>query len=102
MLFLLKNLYRKENGEYGLKLNLEAIENNYEAIIGEVILDKPTSIPTLFIKGEKSNYINEEDFEAISQNYLNVSFATGNEVIYHSGFGFFIRVDSGFEHQSKI
>ena len=25
MLFLLKNLYRKENGEYGLKLNLEAI-----------------------------------------------------------------------------
>lgn len=76
MLFLLKNLYRKENGEYGLKLNLGAIENNYEAIIGEVVLDKPTSIPTLFIKGEKSNYINDADFEAISQNYLNVSFAT--------------------------
>jgi esterase len=76
MLFLLKNLYRKENGEYGLKLNLEAIENNYEAITGEVVLDKPTSIPTLFIKGEKSNYINETDFETINLKYLNVSFAT--------------------------
>jgi pimeloyl-ACP methyl ester carboxylesterase len=76
MLFLLKNLYRKENGEYGLKLNLEAIEANYEAIIAEVILDKPKSIPTLFIKGEKSNYIIDADFKAITQNYLNISFAT--------------------------
>lgn len=76
MLFLLKNLHRKENGEYGLKLNLEAIENNYEAIIGEVSIEKPTSIPTLFIKGEKSNYINEADLETINQKYLKVSFAT--------------------------
>lgn len=76
MLFLLKNLYRKENGEFGLKINLDAIENNYEEIICEVIIDKPLNIPTLFIKGQNSNYITENDKTVINQNFINVRFET--------------------------
>ncbi len=76
MLFLLKNLYRKENGEFGLKINLEAIENNYEEIIGEVIFNKPLNTPTLFIKGQNSNYITENDKILIPQNFTKVSFIT--------------------------
>lgn len=76
MLFLLKNIYRKENGEFGLKINLEAIENNYEEIIGEVIFNKPLNTPTLFIKGQNSNYITENDKILIPQNFTKVSFIT--------------------------
>ena len=76
MLFLLKNLYRKENGEFALKINLEAIENNYEEIIGEVIFNKPLNTPTLFIKGQNSNYITENDKILIPQNFTKVSFIT--------------------------
>ncbi len=76
MLFLLKNLYRKENGEFGLKINLEAIENNYEEIIGEVVFNKPLNTPTLFIKGQNSNYITENDKILIPQNFTKVSFIT--------------------------
>jgi len=76
MLFLLKNLYRKENGMFGLKINLEAIENNYAQIIGEILFTKPISVPTLFIKGEKSHYITDADIENIKINFTQVSFET--------------------------
>ena len=69
MLFLLKNLYRKDDGEFGLKINLKAIENNYQEIIGEIEFNKPLDIPTLFIKGENSNYISEKDKENIKQKF---------------------------------
>lgn len=76
MLFLLKNLYRTENGEFGLKINLEAIEKNYSEIIGKIEFKKPIEIPTLFIKGQNSNYILESDKEDIKQSFSNVTFAT--------------------------
>lgn len=76
MLFLLKNLYRKENGEFGLKINLDAIEKNYSEIIGKIEFNKTVKIPTLFIKGENSNYISVNDEEEIKQSFSDVKFAT--------------------------
>lgn len=76
LLFLLKNLYRKENSQFGLKINLEALENNYPEIIGGIKFTKPIEIPTLFIKGENSNYISIDDKEKIEHDFLNVQFAT--------------------------
>lgn len=59
--FLLKNLYRTESGDFQWRLNLATITENID-IIGEP-LDSETiiTIPTLFIKGSKSNYIKAED-----------------------------------------
>ena len=68
-LFLLKNLYWKTKGKLALRLNLEALVNNVEAI-GEGLPDNATfTKPALFIKGERSNYITQEDEKLILQHF---------------------------------
>jgi esterase len=63
--FLLKNLYRREDQTYAWRLNLDAIydhaSNIGRGISTEYIYEKPT----LFIRGEKSDYILPEDEERI-------------------------------------
>jgi pimeloyl-ACP methyl ester carboxylesterase len=56
--FLLKNLSREKGGGFRWKMNLELLAGAYETILDEAelsVIDKPT----LFIKGENSDYINE-------------------------------------------
>jgi esterase len=72
--FLMKNLTRHKDGSYGLKMNLEAIENAYDEIIGEITFDWPLSMPTLFLKGGDSNYVTEEDEHEIEKWFSNVEF----------------------------
>jgi esterase len=60
-LFLMKNLYRKEDNTFGWRMNLDAIEKNYENIAAAVTSDIPFKKSALFIKGGKSNYIKQED-----------------------------------------
>ncbi|MGB7785372.1 MAG: alpha/beta fold hydrolase [Salinimicrobium sp.] len=68
-LFLLKNLYWKSKGKLALRLNLEALINNIEAV-GEILPDDAVyNKPTLFIKGEKSDYIQEEDRQLIKRHF---------------------------------
>ncbi len=64
-LFLLKNLTRKKEGGYRWKPNLVAIVENYQNILENVTGDIPSDIPTLFIKGGKSDYIQKLDYETI-------------------------------------
>lgn len=60
-LFLLKNLYWKEAGKLDWRFNLNALENHIEDILAEVPFSTTIQVPTLFIKGELSNYILNED-----------------------------------------
>jgi esterase len=76
LLFLLKNLEANPEGGYKLKLNVNAIEKAYEHISGKIEIPYPINIPTLFMKGERSNYISTEDEAAIQDYFPNVSFAT--------------------------
>jgi pimeloyl-ACP methyl ester carboxylesterase len=75
-LFLLKNLHRSKEGGFHWKFNLQGIYDNYEAIIDKVSLDWPFSNPSLFIKGAKSNYISEEDEDAIYEMFPNAEFTS--------------------------
>lgn len=60
-LFLLKNLYWKEKGVLGLRMNLKALTDNIEAI-GEALPDEAVfGKPTLFIGGGDSGYIEPTD-----------------------------------------
>ncbi len=63
--FLLKNLSRTKEGHYRWKFNLDVLHNNYDNILGEVKGDFPFENPTLFIRGSRSNYIEDSDFEDI-------------------------------------
>lgn len=69
--FLLKNLYWKEKGRLGWKFNLPVIKKNIEIIGNQLENIRKFDKPTLFIRGTKSNYILESDFEAIKRIFTN-------------------------------
>jgi esterase len=69
--FLLKNVYRNHDGSFGWKLNLQTLHDNLPEILDGLDPQKfingngVTGFPVLFIKGEKSNYILDEDLRLI-------------------------------------
>lgn len=73
--FLLKNLSRSKGG-YSWKLNLKAIDENIEAI-GEGLEERlATEKEVLFIRGEKSHYVRDEDYILINQIFPNAQIET--------------------------
>lgn len=73
--FLLKNLYWVEKGQLGWRMNLSSIVDNIYEILKEIEIKK-SNIETLFIRGEKSNYILKEDFELIANVFSNSKIET--------------------------
>ncbi|MFA8434355.1 MAG: alpha/beta fold hydrolase [Marinifilaceae bacterium] len=69
--FLLKNLKRKEDKSFGWKLNTSAIHSHLPEIMDGMNGEDfsmgrgITGFPILFIRGENSNYIREEDHKLI-------------------------------------
>jgi esterase len=62
--FLLKNLYWKDKGQLGWRINIPVLERELPAIVGELPF-KEVLIDTLFMRGGQSNYIREEDYDQI-------------------------------------
>lgn len=74
--FLLKNLYRNEEGKFDWRLNLKVITDQID-IVGEPLgEDTRIDAPTLFIRGRNSNYILENDETLIKKIFSNVSIET--------------------------
>lgn len=73
--FLLKNLYWKEKGKLAWRMNLEVLEREMENILSAIPSD-PVMTPTLFIRGELSNYILDEDFEQIEEQFIDSEIVT--------------------------
>ena len=69
VLFLMKNLYWKEKGKLGWRPNLQAISYHVDAMYDGVFYSAKFDRPALFIRGEKSDYILEEDIPDILQNF---------------------------------
>jgi len=67
--FLLKNLYWETKDRLGLRANISVLSQKAEAV-GEAL---PSSYlfhgPTLFLKGEKSDYITDEDSSLLKQHF---------------------------------
>ena len=60
--FLLKSLYWKTNEELALRFNLNSLQENIEIISGwPELIGANSNIDTLFIRGGRSNYIDEND-----------------------------------------
>jgi pimeloyl-ACP methyl ester carboxylesterase len=64
--FLLKNLYWKTNTQLAWRFNLTAIEKHIEEVGKQTAAESSFNKPTLFIRGEKSNYIKDEDAAGIN------------------------------------
>ena len=73
--FLLKNLQRTDNG-FSWKLNLPVIRDNIEAIGEAVPEGQNFEKPTLFVRGAKSDYVQDEDETLIKQHFPKAQIAT--------------------------
>jgi esterase len=65
--FLLKNLVRNDAGVFAWRINLEGIARNYGEIIKSLHQNNCFGKPALFLKGENSNYIQQEDLPLITR-----------------------------------
>ena len=63
--FLLKNLYRKGDDKYVWRINLPVIARNIQKLGEATQKDRNFDSPTLFIKGELSDYILPQDVDLI-------------------------------------
>ncbi len=75
--FLLKNLKRKNTGGFYWQLNIKALVSTLEHVIDAappVKLGAQSFIQTLFIKGELSPYITNDDMEAIPDIFPNAKY----------------------------
>ncbi|GAB3934867.1 alpha/beta fold hydrolase [Larkinella terrae] len=74
--FLLKNLYRNEQGQFDWRLNLPVIEQELYGIGGELRNLRIVTEPTLFIRGSESPYIKDEDELEIKRIFPNSTLET--------------------------
>lgn len=74
--FLLKNLDYDEDAGYRWKMNLDVIYQNYDAVSADIEAHGTFDHPALFIRGEQSDYISEEDEGKIRQRFPKARIAT--------------------------
>lgn len=74
--FLLKNLYRKEEGGFAWRFNLPLLTSNIENVGAEVKSDVKVEAPALFMRGEKSDYMLDEDWNGILNMFPNARLET--------------------------
>ncbi|MCC7302302.1 MAG: alpha/beta fold hydrolase [Bacteroidia bacterium] len=59
--FLLKNIYRSEAGVFAWRFNLPVIARHYAAVT-VAIAGPPVNNRVLFLRGDRSSYVRDEDF----------------------------------------
>ena len=74
--FLLKNLARHENGRLRWKIHLEAIDQNHDKLVRGLAPERSFNKPALFIRGGRSNYIEDDDASLIHQMFPQAEIAT--------------------------
>lgn len=75
-LFLMKNLYRPTPETFAWRMNLPVLTAQIGSI-GEALNSPwPLNVPTLFLAGEKSDYIRPQDHDLIMEMFTNASLRT--------------------------
>jgi esterase len=74
---LMKNLARDEQGKFRWKINLPVIQSHYEAVNAALpVQSMQFEKPTLFIRGEHSDYILLEDLKPIAASFPRAELVT--------------------------
>lgn len=73
--FLLMNLIKHES-QLKWRINLPALNANYPALLNAVCADALYQSPSLFIRGERSDYVQAKDIEQINRHFVNAQFAS--------------------------
>lgn len=94
--FLLKNIYRKKEGGFAWRINLPVLTAKIEEVGKALECTHTIEVPTLFIGGANSNYIQESDVEEI-----NLKFASAN-IVMIEGAGHWVHAEKPVELLSAI
>lgn len=68
-LFLLKNLYWIEKGQLALRINLKVLKENVSEVGEALPIHSKFEKPTLFLRGDKSEYVMPNDEALIKQHF---------------------------------
>ncbi len=74
--FLMKNLSRTPDGGFEWKMNFSAIYHHYQDILAPIEVQARFEGDTLFIRGEKSYYIQDADWQGILLKFPNAKLET--------------------------
>lgn len=77
--FLLKNLFWVEKGQLGLRVNLEVLTKNISEVGEALPIHLKFEKSTLFLRGDRSEYIGANDERLIKMQFPNASIATVNK-----------------------
>ena len=95
--FLMKNLRRsKHSGSYEWKMALDYIYNNYQQILGNIPSQGSFDNPSLFVKGNESDYLSIGDMELIRSSFSNSNLKVINDA------GHWVHVDKPVELYTSI
>lgn len=75
-LFLLKNLHWVEKGQLGLRINLPVLKDNVSEVGEALPIHATFDKDTLFLRGDKSEYIGEQDEAIIHRHFPNSEIVT--------------------------
>lgn len=74
--FLMKNLSRTKDGIYHWKMNLSVLHDHYTDMLGAIESPLPYEGPALFIRGERSPYILDDDWSDLTDLFPHARLAT--------------------------
>jgi pimeloyl-ACP methyl ester carboxylesterase len=75
-LFLLKNLYRNEKKEFAWRFNIDVLLEKVQNIQDASFISGQLNVPTHFIRGSNSGYINSSDEILIKKHFTDFSICT--------------------------
>jgi esterase len=93
--FLMKNLTRDGDHGFRWRIPLDAIMNNYDELTRAVIVGQPFNKPVCFIRGGRSNFLEDSDLPSIRACFPQAQFNT------IAGAGHWVHIDAPVEF-SKI
>jgi pimeloyl-ACP methyl ester carboxylesterase len=74
--FLIKNIARHEDGSFRWRIDLDAITNNYTELTKAIAPKHPFAKPACFIRGGRSDYLQDEDYPLIQKIFPRAEFVT--------------------------
>lgn len=74
--FLLKSLYRVDKSRYGWRFNLDVLGNSQSMVGFQDAINDQINIPTLFVRGGNSGYINDNDLVIIEHAFAKADLKT--------------------------
>jgi pimeloyl-ACP methyl ester carboxylesterase len=95
-LFLAKNIERSDTGGFAVKSNIKVLKSSYQEIIGKLEFTHAYNGPVLFITGEKSHYLKEEDKPYINKYFPQVQYTTVSKA------GHWVHADNPSEFLEKL